>query len=165
MFKSVDSALRWASHISTLSIIDAPSLFNHIPDKDRSPFKNDLLVNLSQAEIHAQSAQILKMIECLGDPALSEYVKAKYRMLDKLDVLVYRVASEFPGSVNRRVFQNIILEYCGRNKYSTNDYKDMFGCGKSQAYDKRSRIYRRMDKVHYQAMDAIESKMRKAGLI
>lgn len=165
MFKSVDSALRWASHISTLSIIDAPSLFNHIPDKDRSPFKNDLLINLSQAEIHAQSAQILKMTECLGDPALSEYIKVRYRMIDKLDHLIYRIASGFSGTIHRRIVQDIVFEYCGRYKFSTNDYKEMFGCQKSQAYGTRKRLYDRIDKVHYQAMDALESKMRGAGLI
>jgi len=165
MFKSVDSALKWATHISTLSIIDSPCLANHIPDHDRSPFRNDLLVNLSQAEIHAQSAQIIRMVESLDDPAFSEYMLAKYRMIDKLDTLIYRVASGFGGTINRRSLQNIILEYCGRKKFSTNDYKDMFGCGKSQAYRNRSVVYERMDKIHYQAMDALESKMAGAGLV
>jgi len=164
LFKNVDSALRWAAQISMTGIIDSPSLHRLIKDQDRAPFKNDLLVNLTPQEIHAQAAQVIQIAEKLRDPALIEYIYVRYCYLDKLDHLITRVESTM-GGVNRRAMQELVFEYCGRRSHSVRDLKRLLQCGSDGIHGRRSQVYTVMDHVHYQAMDQIEQNMIDAGLI
>lgn len=165
LFKNVDSALKWAAQISMTGIIDSPSLHRLIKDQDRAPFKNDLLVNLTPQEIHAQAAQVIQIAEKLRDPALIEYIYARYCYLDKLDHLITRVESTMGGVINPRAMQELVFEYCGRRSHSVRDLKRLLQCGSDGIHGRRSQVYTVMDHVHYQAMDQIERYMIDAGLI
>lgn len=166
MFNDADSALKWAAKIKCTLIIDGSSI-NDMCGKPRPATTNELLMGLSPQEAQQQADAIIKYANTINDPVCAQYLQAKYFFISKIDDIVHQVLSGLLhaiGGTNRRDIRLVVESYLG-SRVTRRQMRQSLRCRAADVVRVERDVYRVMDRVHYRAINEIESKFATAGLV
>ena len=159
MFNDADSALKWAAKIKCTLIIDGSSV-NDMCGKPRQSTTNELLMGLSPQEAQQQADMIILYASSIHDPICAQYLQAKYFFMnDMLAGLLHAI-----GGTNRRDIRLVVESYLG-SRVTRRQMRQSLRCRASDVVRVERDVYRVMDKVHYRAINEIESKFADVGLV
>lgn len=167
MFYSAESALQWAGEVRTTPIYNAPST-NRMCGKPQRATQNDILIGLNAKDRHLQASNIYSMAINIKDPVLQAYLRCKY--FDDYDNLSRIVSRVHVSLTDRSIdFTMLILAYLGVQincrDITARMMRYALHCDANRVADYRNVVYGIMDKIHVQAIDQIECRMKQAGLV
>lgn len=166
MFRSAESALMWAVQVRETLIFKAPSI-SRMCGKPPRPTNNDLLIGLSPEEVHRQADNIYSMVISLDDPVSEAYLLCRYFGDAEFSRIVSRVHIQL--SDRSKDLTILILAYLGVQincrDITARMMRYALHCDANRVADYRNVVYGIMDKIHVQAIDQIECRMKQAGLV
>ncbi len=161
--------MMWAAQVRETLIFKAPSI-SRMCGKPPRPTNNDLLIGLSPEEVHRQADNIYSMVINPKDPVgpVSEaYLLCRYFGDAEFSRIVSRVHIQL--SDRSKDLTILILAYLGVQincrDITARMMRDALHCDANRVADYRNLVYGIMDKIHAQAIDQIECRMRHAGLV
>lgn len=153
MFKSVESALKWAAQQHAMVPVKGSAVSGMCGDPQRGTM-NDLLIGLNAQERKDQAENILGMVFAL-DPACKELIMAEfcYEREDKhIKILMMRAfGSMGTGSHRRRGVRNIVLRYFGEN-IGLRQIRDDLHCKSNDVHKYIDRIFNLLDRIRAEAL-------------
>jgi hypothetical protein len=162
-FDNPQHALRWAYETTSRPIVKISSVHAM-----RGPGGGETGADgeLTAYDRHAQAALILALCERVLPGLHMAYVKVQYgREASGFDLLVHHLAANFgTGMHSRRGTELIIRTYCGQ-KTGLRELRKSMSCGMLKAASLRNRGYDALDRIHDQAMDALQREMESRGLL
>lgn len=164
MFKDYDIALKWAAQEMYSVAYDAPSI-NRMRDKPPTGTINEILNGLSSIDRHNQATNIAGKVIGMDDKACSEYLLVKYFLCDHYDSLMINVMSAMAGELKRRPIQDIVMEYCGRKRKNYRELRSDLGVANGRVRDIKDMVFKRMDAIHYRAVNLIDNVLIDAGIV
>ena len=161
MFDNAEYALRWAAQVKSTELYKAPSI-NKMCGKPNRTTLNELLIGLSPDETRKQADNIHSMVINLSDPVAENYLLAKYFYEPDITRLMSRVHISLTD--RSRDMTILIKSYLG-HRITHRTIRDALGCNNNSVADYKRIVFDLMDKIHYQAIDQIDRKMKFAGLV
>jgi hypothetical protein len=168
MFNNVGHALEWAYNTSAKPIVKMSGI-NHMRQTPTKGTPNELLINFSVHDRHAQAALIIGLIDGLRDQAEQQYIKARFgRMIGESDIfaLVYRGcdAAGFGLGGQPLVYRVMHGYFTGRG-VPYRAVRKVLGCRNEYALMVKSCLYEVLDCYHDRAMADMAEIFERQGLI
>jgi hypothetical protein len=166
MFSDAHQALEWAYNISGRCIVKM-SAINHMRQGSYAPF-DDVLNDLSSQEKHAQAAQIIGMVERLGDPAAIQYIGAEFGRefdRDNIGLLVYRGCEALGVGLDKREAVYRVMQGYFVGGVSHKATQRMLGCSNQYVVMIKRCLYDLLDVVHDSSMAQMYVVLEGHGLI
>ena len=166
MFNDAHQALEWAYNISGRCIVKM-SAINHMRQGSHG-ICNDTLIDLSTQEKHGQAAQIIGMVERLGDKAAVQYINAEFGRKfarDDIGLLVYRGCDALGLGLTKQeaVYRVMQGYFCGGMSHRAT--QRMLGCRDQYAVMVKRCLYDVLDVIHTSSMAQMHVVLEGHGLI
>jgi len=171
MFNSAGHALEWAYNTSAKPIVKMSGI-NHMRQSPTKGAPNDLLINFSVHDRHAQAALIIGLIEGLADQAERQYIKARFGRVmgeDDIGALVCQgcgaVGFGLAGSKSKKVVYKVMHGYFTGRELPYRTVRQILNCRHDYALLIKRCLYDLLDHYHDQALADMAEIFERQGLI
>jgi|GEM_PF-2108338 len=171
MFNNAGHALEWAYNTSAKPIVKMSGI-NHMRQSPTKGAPNDLLINFSVHDRHAQAALIIGLIDGLHDQAEREFIKARFGRVisdEAISALVCQgcgaVGFGLAGSKSKEIVYRVMHGYFTGRELPYRAVRQLLNCRHDYALMVKRCLYDLLDHYHDRAMADMAEIFERQGLI